>query len=334
MAFSTCVSAQKQVNSQDSIRSFYNAVFAALKKKYLLKKEVNWTIVEAETQKALGKYTTFGQSLNEIGPLFDKIKAGHCGIYLNDVKYTSTAKISGKTNYTAQWKKKYATNPEFEVSLLEQKYGYILMPKIIFFDVSAENIGKVAQPLYDQIEDLKSKNEIEGWIIDLRLNTGGNSMPMVLALYDFLGDNIIGGVLDAQKKQQSIMRLKQGKYIDQSKSIPQIQTRGKLLDQMKVAVLTGNFTASAGEVVALAFKRRPNTILIGGKTYGATTSNIMWNLPFGATMALTTGYDCDRNGVYHEQIVPDILHSDSENFEQLPLDRSVVEAIHYFNEKK
>ncbi|MFP3548221.1 S41 family peptidase, partial [Rhizobium sp. SIMBA_035] len=85
-----------------------------------------------------------------------------------------------------QWKEKYAAKPGFEVKILDGKLGYILMPGIKSFDFSAENTRKTAQSMYDQIAEVKAKNKLEGWVIDLRFNTGGNSAPMLLALYDFL----------------------------------------------------------------------------------------------------------------------------------------------------
>lgn len=122
--------------------------------------------------------------------------------------------------------------------------------------------------------------------------------------------------------------------IQQSKTISYINSTGKLLDQTKVAVVTGIFTASSGEVTALAFKGRPNTIFIGETTYGATTSNISWPLPFGITCALTSSYDSDRNGNYYHQIIPDIKISKQDNFDDLLLDKNILEAIKFINNKQ
>ncbi|WP_312176674.1 hypothetical protein [Chryseobacterium sp.] len=54
-------------------------------------------------------------------------------------------------------------------------------------------------------------------MIDLRLNTGGNSTPMLLALYYFLGNNTIWGSSDLDHKMQSMVRLDKGTYYDNSK---------------------------------------------------------------------------------------------------------------------
>jgi C-terminal processing protease CtpA/Prc len=84
----------------------------------------------------------------------------------------------------------------------------------------------------------------------------------------------------------------------------------------------------------LAFKGRENTIFIGEKTNGKTTSNMIADLPFGAYMTLTIGYDCDRNGNFYDSIVPDIEIKNQDNFDNLLLDGNIVEAINFIRDKK
>lgn len=322
--------AQKQASSKDSIKFFYDELFSVLKKAYLHKNSVDWKSVEAETKQNLPQYVSFKKSLSEIKPLFDKINANHCSLFYQNTKYAGTGKVIPKDATGEEWRKKFAAKPVFETKMLNSKYAYILMPGMVFMDTSDKNISKTAQPMYDQIVALKTKYHPQGWIIDLRFNPGGNSMPMLLALYDLLGDNDIWGTLDLNKKQKTLIKLNKGKYLDGSKSAPSINPNGELSDKAKVAVITGIYTASSGEVVALAFKGRPDTVFIGEKSYGATTSNIHVDLPFNATMALTIGYDSDRNGSFHEQIIPDIAVSKQDNFEDLMKDGNVVEAVKFF----
>ena len=325
--------AQEKMTAQDSIKVFYGELFSALKTGYLYKKSIDWKAVESETKQNLTRYSSFKNSLGEIKILFDQIGATHCGVYDQQNKYAATTKPISKEDYSEQWGKKYGTKPGFEAKVLNGKYGYILMPAMLFFDTSPENIHKIAQPLYDQIADIEAKHEIEGWIIDLRFNTGGNSTPMLLSLYDFLGDHEIWGSLNLHKKTENRFKLKKGKYTDYSKTVHYINPSGALLDTTKIALITGMFTASSGEVIALAFKGRPSTIFIGESTYGATTGNIFWPLPFGMTMALTTSYDSDRNGNYYEKIIPDIAVSKQDNFDDLLLDKKIQEAIKFISVK-
>ncbi|MET0573160.1 MAG: hypothetical protein ABWZ79_17180 [Pedobacter agri] len=77
---------------------------------------------------------------------------------------------------------KYDSKPSFEVKVLDDKFGSVMIPGMVFSNNSVENISKIAQPLYDRISKIKSSHKLEGWIIDFRLNTGGNTAPMLLAL--------------------------------------------------------------------------------------------------------------------------------------------------------
>ncbi|MCT6706788.1 hypothetical protein N4286_14355, partial [Staphylococcus aureus] len=83
----------------------------------------------------------------------------------------------------------------------------------------------------------------------MRFNTGGNSWPMLLALYDFLGNNDINGSLNIDKKQINKIKLDKGVYYNNSKKVSYITPHGQLLDQAKVAVITSAATGSSGEIV-------------------------------------------------------------------------------------
>lgn len=328
------LNAQKIKSSQDSIRVFYDELFSVMKKGYLYKDKVNWSEIEPKVRVNLSQYTDFNSSLKEVTSIFDFAKANHSAIYYKNSKFNGTPDGPTKKDFSEQWLKKYSTKPQFEVTVLDDQFGYIVMPGMSFKDRSKENIHQQAQPMYDAIDKIKTSRNIKGWIIDLRLNTGGDCMPMLLALYDFLGDNNVWGMLDTHKKQQSIVKLTKGVYMDNSKKLSYINPKGELLDKTKVAIITNLATGSSGEVTALAFKGRENTVFIGEKTNGKTTSNMIVDLPFGAYMTLTIGYDCDRNGKFYESILPDIEILKQDNFDNLLLDPNILEAIQFITRKE
>lgn len=315
----------------DSVDVFYKALFKALKSGYLHRKNLNWNTIERETYIKLSYYDRFEASLKEITNLFDMIGADHCQVYHANIKYGATRENVSKQLYSDEWKAKYESKPIFEVKLLDKNYGYILMPRIFTLDNSAENLRKIAQPLYDEVAKLKLANTIKGWVIDLRFTTGGNSAPMILALYDLLGDHVVWTGLNENKKVIDEYKLVNGNYLYHSTVLASIKPAGKLLDKAKVALITGMFTASAGEVTALAFKGRNNTIFIGEKTAGYTTTNVNWPLPYDAFIALSSGYDGDRAGRYYSYILPDVMISGKDNFKDLMSDANVQEAKRFFD---
>lgn len=328
--FSIKIQAQDFKTSQDSINFFYENLFEVMKSGYLFKEKVNWEKVESEINDNLKQYSDFKTSLNEVSKFFDLTKADHSRVFYNDRQFSGNFPGPTKDDFTDQWIKKYKTNPQFEVKVLDNKYGYILLPGMY----SEKNLHKQSQKLYDQIDKIKESTKLQGWIIDLRFNTGGDIYPMLLALYDFLGDNVVWGVLDINKNLIHEIELKKGKYIANSKTVSFIKPDGELLNKTKVAIITNIATGSSGEITALAFKGRQNTIFIGEKTFGKTTANNKADLPFGAFMTLTTGYDCDRNGNYYEKIIPNITVLEKDNFNDLLLDGNIQEAIKFISEQE
>ena len=83
----------------------------------------------------------------------------------------------------------------------------------------------------------------------------------------------------------------------------------------------------------MSFIGRKKSIIIGEPTYGFTTTNDKKDLPFGAYMAFMVAYDCDRNGLFYQKIVPQISVSKQDNFDNLLLDKNLQEAIKWMNKK-
>lgn len=321
---------QSVKHSQDSIKVFYDSLFFALKTEYLHKNQVNWSAIEPEIRTSLKRYTSFKNSLEQVTVLFDKIQAPHCQVFYQDTVFTATYQGPGAADFSEQWIKKYMTQPAFEAKILNNGYGYILIPGILFDNPNAETIHAIAQPMYDQIAALKT-SPVKGWILDLRFNTGGHVYPILLALYDLLGDRPVWGTLDKDKKPLLKIRLNKGKYQENNKTIAAIVPTGKRLDKSKVAIITSVATSSAGEITAMAFKGRRNVRYFGENSFGFTTSNDEKSLPFGISMALTTAYDCDRNNRYYDKIIPDVKIVKQDNFDDLLMDKNIIEAINWIN---
>ena len=74
-----------------------------------------------------------------------------------------------------------------------------------------------------------------------------------------------------------------------------------------VAVLIDSATASSAEVLALAFRGRGNSVLVGAATRGLAAGNRTFPLADGAAMVLTVAATRDREGrIYRGAIAPDV----------------------------
>ncbi|WP_018627635.1 S41 family peptidase [Niabella aurantiaca] len=187
--------------------------------------------------------------------------------------------------------------------LLPGDIGYISVPGFGSTNDSAMTV--FAQNIQDLVRELDTKNEIRGWIIDLRKNTGGNMYPMIVGLGPFLKKGALGYFVRGKKKSAwSIMR-KGNKAWSGGTVVPAAYT---IKDgRSKIAVLVGPRTASSGEFTTISFIGRPNTKLFGQPTAGYTTANSSFRLSDGSTLLLATTYAADRKKHHHiGRIMPDV----------------------------
>ena len=138
-----------------------------------------------------------------------------------------------------------------------------------------------------------------GWIVDLRLDSGGNMWPMIGGLAPLLGDGAVGSFVYRDGTVETWELLEGVAYWDgQPMTVFDVSAPET---QRPVAVLVGHGTASSGEATAVAFQGRENTRFFGEPTAGLTTSNEPLFLADGAMMALTMSVFADRTGVSYGQ---------------------------------
>ena len=79
-----------------------------------------------------------------------------------------------------------------------------------------------------------------------------------------------------------------------------------LKEHKSIVILTGRRTISAGEIVALAFKGKAQTFLIGEPTAGLTTANATYSLSDKSLLVLSVCQEADCNGqICQGSIQPD-----------------------------
>ncbi|WP_282043794.1 S41 family peptidase [Winogradskyella flava] len=333
---STNVFAQK-LTKNDSIRVFSDSLFFNLKKNYLYTDEVSWNEIKNRFEENAATHATFENSLKESRAVFDSIGCNHCMLLSENGYYPASPKKQLLyKDYSYEFGKKHSEGVEFSVSKLGDTYGYIEMPGMLLLDLSQEELNAKTQEMYDEIVILDKNNDLKGWIIDLRFNIGGNSYPMINALHYLLGDKVVYNVLNINKEIEEVNKLENGRFYSGEKIETEIKTTNKNPNiKIPVALIIGNWTASAGETIILGFKGRENVITIGEPTYGYLTANSLFELPFKVKAPLTTGYLADMNGNYSENLKPGVfVKEEKSNFENLLKDENIIEAIKFINSKK
>lgn len=186
--------------------------------------------------------------------------------------------------------------------LIDGRFGMLLVPSRI--GVPEAN-GRYQQALRIALETLDRQN-VCGWIVDLRFNGGGDMWPMLNGLDPLLGAEPFGSFFAPSGGEPQPWVRRSGAVApigDPSGDGPsfRIARAGR-----PVAILIGPATGSAGEMAAIALIGRPGTRTFGAPTAGYTTANQPVRLSDGAVIALTSGFVRDRLGRdYRDAIVPD-----------------------------
>ena len=180
------------------------------------------------------------------------------------------------------------------VKLLDDGIVQITLPA--FSGQDREDNQRYARTVLDALPEAE---DIQGVIIDLRGNTGGNMYPMIAAIHRFLPDD-------------TILRFKSRQFSTPITKIFVLQSVGimeKPLILCPVALLTDDMTASSGEATLLCFRGLANARSFGGPTAGYASANTPYRMPDGSQLVLTIGCDMARTGELFcdDPIAPDVL---------------------------
>jgi len=233
----------------------------------------------------------------------------------NTIKYALLLLRDGHSFFVSSkvMKKDYSDTTMKKITPIVSEYnngiGYIKIPG--FF-----GNGKLEKAFAVRIQDLikdLDKHKINGWIIDLRDNGGGNMWPMLLGVGPILGDGTAGYFVNCNNNYEKWGYSKGKAFMDttiviQTDSIYQLKNKNK-----KIAILINNKTASSAEAIAVAFIGLPNTRFFGNATRGLTTGNSTIILSDSSTIFLMTVIYADRNKkLYGKQIIPDEIANDGD----------------------
>jgi C-terminal processing protease CtpA/Prc len=227
----------------------------------------------------------------------------------------------GSTLYRSKLDSKFKQRYQPGTKIIERgrtKIGLLEVPR--YWGTSNTATAKTfAQLIQDNIKDLHDQ-QVQGWIVDLRGNTGGNMWPMLAGVGPLLGAERIGMFKDSHNK--TIWHYRNGAAGVSYGGGParlMVNLPGEcvtLSGRFPVAVLIDNDTVSSGEAVTVAFKGRPDTKFFGRHTCGLSTANSGIPLPDGAIIELTVSVDGDRDGnLYDSGIAPDVEIKESESGE-------------------
>jgi carboxyl-terminal processing protease len=200
---------------------------------------------------------------------------------------------------------------------------------------TTRSVPKVIKLITDSLCTI-DPSTVKGVILDLRLNRGGNVWFNLATLASLIGDGDAGGIRYLDDRAAQTVRIEKGKAFGNGQWYSADTAACRLFaPEIPVVILTSPITASSAETLLLAFKGRPNTLIIGEPTGGYITSNNSFPLRDNLTLVLATGYMMDRSGkVYTGPVTPDELITDGDNFIELRKDKKVIAALKWLEKSR
>ncbi|NUR58811.1 MAG: hypothetical protein HOV87_09060 [Catenulispora sp.] len=149
----------------------------------------------------------------------------------------------------------------------------------------------------------------QGWIVDLRENTGGNMWPMIAAIAGLLDRGVLGRFLLPDGRSQA-WRLRRGYasgYVSLNRRpMARVPHRAQRRRGAPLAALASARTASAGEAALIALRSQSPSRTFGTPTAGMTTGNITHFLPDGTRLMISVSHYADAEGrLIRGRIEPD-----------------------------
>ncbi len=183
-------------------------------------------------------------------------------------------------------------------SMLSGKIAYLLLPGCPGEDARERDAYSLA--LRENIAALESQQPV-GWIVDLRLNGGGNTWPMLAGLWPILGTGVHATSIGPRGVRQTLGCDATSAWIELSgvRTAQHLIPEGApshLVSAAPVAVLIGPWTMSSGELIAGALRGKAGTRLFGEPTAGLTTGTDTFYVSDGSLLVLPVDWMGDRYG--------------------------------------
>ncbi len=292
----------------------------------LYRNDVNWEEICEEYIKLA---ESSDSSYSQYEYLLNALKDDH-GAFRNTKTFQILAYANLPSNDARVFNSKFHNevlndlNARFSYKLLDDQIGYL---KVV--GIGPQNpMEEDARLIQNAIAELKTRG-VDKWILDLRYNGGGNMNPMLSGLSALLGSGNIGGSSDKSGLTIQQYEIKNNQFIDSGRNVIDIDNPVTEVITDKVAVLLSKYTASSGEVVAVAFKGREQTIFFGERTSGKTTVTGFDRINDDILMLISKAFYRDRlDNIYENGVEPDV-EIPFEEFAPFEKDEIIIKSIQW-----
>jgi C-terminal processing protease CtpA/Prc len=300
---------------------YINEVFNIVEKHSIRKDSVDFDIIKSKVYEKVKQAKTIEDCYPIIQSILRDLGDNHSFLMTKQKveKWKNTSKSKTKNELIT-----------FSGKNINDNIGYLKMNG--FSSGDKKSLRTYADSLQNLIKTIDNKN-MKGWIIDLRENRGGNCWPMLAGIGPILDNGKCGYFVSGSGKKSEWF-YENGESGINSKTIVKTNIKPYHLINRNnpIAILTGNRTASSGEVIVTAFHGKENTKSFGEHTAGLSTGNENFKLSDGSVILLTSSIYADRNGkLFGKEIKPDVEIEFT--YEEIGtfIDKVIVEAIVWIN---
>lgn len=313
----------------DSTKSYVWECINVMQHNSLYAKNVDWNTTRDSVTARLNRASTIQEAESIVIWVFDQLKDHH-GMYGGidtSYRYKST---NPERKFSDAILAEYKKPRSVKIQMLPGNIAYYKMPAVIIGS-DTKKMKEWANTLMDSFCRIASQKP-KAFIIDLRMNNGGNSEPMWQTLRFLAGDNNRVRYADANGKviedsDTAIVRYRQAGMPDRLCTFD---------SRVPVAVLIGPGTASSGEIMALSFRTRKKTRLFGEPTIGVANATEGFIVQNKGYLLLTVAYvvDAKKRLLKEMYVRPDVLvKNDGDDFVSPEKDATVKKAMAWLLKK-
>jgi hypothetical protein len=308
----TCALAQQQ-----SPERYFDDVFTLIRRGYYRANDIDFRKLRAEAREMIRDAVTTADTYPAIDHVITGLEDKHCHFYPPSTRY-------GPENDTTPAPRQRQI--PFTTAFRDGNTAVIAL--LSYSEPDARLRREVADSLYAFLCGLRKKN-VSRLVIDLRKMEGGSNAPFLCGLGALTGEDLLFTYVDNRDNRYSYRFLHGTLWRETKKArfreLSIWAYREGTIPPLRIAVITGPYTASTGEIITLMLKGLPHCRSFGTATYGLPTGVAIYTLADGARIALATTVPEDRNGHrYTGPISPD---------EPLPADAdeaSIFKHIHAY----
>ncbi|SDM31546.1 S41 family peptidase [Kriegella aquimaris] len=311
-----------------SVKVYIDSALHIMQSKSLFGKNLNWHQIRDSAYVKAKDAKTYSEAFPAIVYGFQQLKDYH-GMAMNE---TSSYRYPPPINFDEVLgeaiKKEFLKGPRIVTEYLANDIGYLRIPSMNI--TNQEDIDQRAKMLRDSLCSLLEKRP-KSLIIDLRMNTGGNSAPMITGIEPLLTDTILGYGVDRDGKFLAPSKIRKGVAIDENgNKLANIQESCSNKVHIPMAVLIGKSTISSGEILAVYLKQQPNVKVFGESTPGfcSATEGFLFMKNQGYLLLSVNKIADGKKYVYEElSVKPDVYVKSNDDYDKLLDDPTISAAI-------